>query len=147
MDIKLERKNVFCFDNEAFRYLMIVKDPKKPAHFRLTPDEERQFKNSWSHSRDVSYDLIKYVDTLEPMQMSELVAFDVAKRTNQEWALKTRDKIVQLLQIKVEKNICDTTISPAHAANSSNKPNSKRQVMIFLLFENFIGKIFNFKLF
>ena len=103
MNIRLERKNVFCFDNEAFRYLMIVKDKKKPSHFLLSSDEVRQFEDSWLQSRDSSNKLIEYVDSLEPMQISDLVTFETAKQSNQEWALRTRETIEQLLNIKVKK--------------------------------------------
>ena len=103
VNIRLERKNVFCFDNEAFRYLMIVKDKKKPSHFLLSSDEVRQFEDSWLQSRDSSNKLIEYVDSLEPMQISDLVTFETAKQSNQEWALRTRETIEQLLNIKVKK--------------------------------------------
>lgn len=134
VNIKLERENVFCFDNEAFRYLMIVKDKQKPDHFRLSEDEVRQFKESWSQSRQASLNLMKYVDTLEPMQISELVAFDKAKQTNQEWALRTRETIEQLLKLKVEKkketNNFEATISPITHASSSNLNNNQNNKKI-----------------
>ncbi len=120
VNIRLERKNVFCFDNEAFRYLMIVKDKHKPENFRLNSDEVRQFDDSWTQSRMASLDLIKYVETLKPMKTSELVAFNTIKKTNQGWALRTRDTIEKLLKLKIKIN---STLQAVPTNSVSNRQN------------------------
>jgi hypothetical protein len=127
VNIKLERKNVFCFDNEAFRYLMIVKDENIPDNFRLNSDEVRQFRDSWTQSRNASLDLIDYVDTLEPMKMSELVTFNASKKTNQDWALRTRETIEKLLKLKIKINSTPKAV-PAYSV--SNKEKNKKQDLI-----------------
>ena len=124
VNIKLARENVFCFDNEAFRYLMIVKDKKKPDNFELSHDEVRQFDDSWTHSREASLDLIKYVDTLEPMKTSELVAFNTSKKTNQDWALRTRETIEKLLKLKTKINSIPQA-APTYSVSNKEKIKSK----------------------
>jgi hypothetical protein len=137
VNIQLERKNVFCFDNEAFRYLMIMKDKNRPVNFELSDDEVRQFEDSWTQSRNASLDLIKYVDTLEPMEMSELVAFNAIKKTNQDWALRTRETIEKLLKLKIKINSFHQAV-PTNSGSSTknvNKPEPKYILLIFNLFE------------
>ncbi len=103
---------------------MIVKDEHIPDNFRLNSDEVRQFRDSWTQSRNASLDLIKYVDTLEPMKMSELVAFNTSKKTNQDWALRTRDTIEKLLKLKIKINSF-LQAAPTNSGSSTknvNKP-------------------------
>lgn len=47
VDVPLNNKNVFCMDNEAFRFLMAMKEVK------FKKDEVAQFERSWEKSRSV----------------------------------------------------------------------------------------------
>ena len=62
------------------------------------------------------------------MQISDLVTFETAKQSNQEWALRTRETIEQLLNIKVKKLNFEVDIPPTQTSAYLNKQTGSRNV-------------------
>jgi GTP-binding protein EngB required for normal cell division len=57
-DIPFKQENTYCFDNEAFRYLVALKN-----NIQFNDDEEHDYKMSWSNSVKQSNRLINYICT------------------------------------------------------------------------------------
>ncbi len=55
VSISIGKDNVFCFDNEAFRFLAAVQHGVK-----FTPEEVRDFSYSWERSSESARSLLKY---------------------------------------------------------------------------------------
>ncbi|VEN43397.1 unnamed protein product [Callosobruchus maculatus] len=77
-------KNIFCFENEAFRYLAAAK-----KDIRFDTDVTKNYKRSWENSAKQCWNMLKYINggpdknkpqqPLEPYNPSNLLAINVAK--------------------------------------------------------------------
>ena len=79
--IPFKKENVFCFDNEAFRYLVI-----KQNKFSLKDTEKDEFSSSWEVSSRNSMKLLEYICTLQVMDMESLISLNTSRQSNTEWA-------------------------------------------------------------
>ncbi|GJQ65236.1 hypothetical protein Trydic_g7366 [Trypoxylus dichotomus] len=74
--IPFQKENVFCMDNEAFRFLLA----KKTKNVSFTTEEEADFATSWNKSAEVCRALIKYLVNLEPHKIQNSATINAAKR-------------------------------------------------------------------
>ena len=66
-DIPFERKNTFCFDSEAFRYLVA-----KQNDIQFDAYQENEYEQSWTSSSTTSIQFIEYISKqLQPHKRSE----------------------------------------------------------------------------
>ena len=100
--IELTKDNVFCFDNEAFRYLMLIKDKETSRVLHINPDERQQFSNSWRKSSDTSTRLVQFIKSLPEMKVLDLVTFNENQQKSQTYAVRVRDVLRNLVELKAE---------------------------------------------
>nr|CAH7751730.1 unnamed protein product [Callosobruchus chinensis] len=77
-------KNIFCFENEAFRYLAAAK-----KDIKFDAEVTKTYKRSWENSAKQCWNMLKYINggfdknkpqhPLEPYNPSNLLAINVAK--------------------------------------------------------------------
>lgn len=73
--IKYDKENRFCFDNEAFRFLVAVKN-KISFPIEVTKD----FACSWSRSSDEAIRMMQYIIQLKPHKVKNTVNINEARR-------------------------------------------------------------------
>ncbi|XP_065654367.1 uncharacterized protein LOC136080901 [Hydra vulgaris] len=64
-----KRNNCFCFDNEAFRYLVCVKNG-----IYFPPEIQRTYAESWSQAKDETLALFKKIDLLVPHNFADAIS-------------------------------------------------------------------------
>ncbi|KRT78595.1 Ankyrin repeat-containing protein [Oryctes borbonicus] len=74
--INFNKDNVFCMDNEAFRFLLA----KKTKNVTFSADEVADFATSWNKSAEVCRSMIKYLIKLEPHKIQNSATINAAKR-------------------------------------------------------------------
>ena len=92
--IPFGKDNVFCFDNEAFRYLMLAHN----ASLSEEEGERNEHANSWLKSRQNALNLVKYVvERLPVMQIQQLIALHDSKEIRFDEAKETMRVLEMLL--------------------------------------------------
>ncbi|KAK9717892.1 50S ribosome-binding GTPase [Popillia japonica] len=74
--IPFEKKNIFCMDNEAFRFLLA----KKIKGVVFSEEEEADFAESWNKSAQVCRDFVKYLIKLPPHRIRDSTTINAARR-------------------------------------------------------------------
>ncbi|CAG2173053.1 unnamed protein product, partial [Oppiella nova] len=77
VDIPYEKDRIYCFDNEAFRYLVAILPPND-VPFR--PLYVRQHSTSWDRSVKECERLLKYIVSLPPHKVQDTVSLNNAKQ-------------------------------------------------------------------
>jgi hypothetical protein len=75
VNIPIGKGNVFCFDNEAFRFLAAVQHG-----VNFTPDEVRDFSSSWDRSSENARLLLKYAVGLTTHDIKLTLKLNEARR-------------------------------------------------------------------
>jgi hypothetical protein len=96
IQIPLNNQNVFCFDNESFRFLAALKNS-----FPFKQVEKEDFKKSWEVSVENSNRLLQYVCKLTMHDIQETVRLNEARQILTELA-KPIAEISQNIQINLK---------------------------------------------
>ena len=102
--IQFDKDNIFCVDNEAFRYLML-----KNCGKQFPESEQENFANSWRKSSDSSKSMIGYIiNGLRPLETKQIILLNDLQQFNGEWAKIASDllksMVVNKYQLFKEKN-------------------------------------------
>jgi hypothetical protein len=107
--IPLLKENVFCFDNEAFRYICLSTN-EQIIDTELVNREN--YAKSWERSASVSNALINYIiSSLKPLKTVDLILLNQVMQSQDAWApmaVKSIEKRLNLMytnQRKAKKNV------------------------------------------
>ncbi|TKR79781.1 hypothetical protein L596_013948 [Steinernema carpocapsae] len=75
IEIKLNEDTMYYFDNESFKYLCAIQHGIE--HLR---EEQREFVRSWEISAQNTDNVLKYIASLEPHQIRNMMSLNEAKR-------------------------------------------------------------------
>lgn len=92
----MEKDNIFCFDNEAFRFLIALK-----KGVRFSEDEKSDFSTSWEKSVDSSKNFLAYVADLKLIVVQETIKLNDVRHILMELA-KPIAEISQNIQINIK---------------------------------------------
>lgn len=142
VSIPFEKKNMFCVDNEAFRYLML-----KNRGVNFDDIEQHNFSNSWEISSNNSIEMMKYImNNLKPLETKSILLFNNLRKVNIEVAMKAADllktMILKKYELLKEKNQLDwLSIYP----KLSNEMANKNEIIAQLIYEvlNICAKLSN----
>ena len=77
IDIKLDKKNIYCFDNEAVRYLAAVKNG---LGLMFPKNQLESFANSWEKSA-IEFDrLLEHIDSIVPHTLKDTLSINNSRR-------------------------------------------------------------------
>ncbi|KAJ4327716.1 hypothetical protein N0V84_001823 [Fusarium piperis] len=73
LGLSLNKKNIYCFDSESFRYLA--------AHFMDVPlQNEDDMRKSWQRSKEESEKLVEYIKKLNPHNVNSTLSMNGARQ-------------------------------------------------------------------
>jgi len=75
VEIKTNRETMYCFDNEAFRFLAALKNGIK-----FSETDKKSFAESWKKSVDESQLLFKYLVTRVPHKVDDTISLNNARK-------------------------------------------------------------------
>ncbi|XP_054165565.1 uncharacterized protein LOC128963114 [Oppia nitens] len=78
VEIKFDKTNRFCFDNESFRYLVAV---SQPNNINFDEDIQSLYGNSWEKSVKECLRMMSYISDVKPHNVKETLSVNEAKRT------------------------------------------------------------------
>ena len=72
--IPFGKENIFCFDNEAFRFLAALQQG-----FHFTSEEKDNFKTSWKKSAESENSLFTYISSIQIHDLQQTVKLNEAR--------------------------------------------------------------------
>lgn len=91
--ILFEKKNIFCVDNEAFRYLVL-----KNKNIEFPENNRQSFASSWENSSENSHRMIEYIKTLPPLETNQIILLNNLQKSTIEWAKMAVSLIVAIIE-------------------------------------------------
>ena len=75
VDIQLDKTNMFCFDNEAFRYLACIEH-----NIEFTEKDHQNYSESWEKSANETNRLVEHIQIRKPHQIRNTLSLNEARR-------------------------------------------------------------------
>lgn len=96
VSIPLLKSNVFCLDNEAFRYLVI----RKNGYEIQNKLEKENFSKSWEKSNEISKKLLEYIKKLNKLNMQEILMVNSNHTIFNEWTQMAFENFKKIMSSK-----------------------------------------------
>ncbi|KAK9717876.1 Ankyrin repeats (3 copies) [Popillia japonica] len=96
--IPFDKENVFCMDNEAFRFLIA-----KQMSIKLQDNELKNFTKSWTTSAKASVNLLGYIKSLQPHNIQETISLNEARRLILRLSIPLAE-IAELIENNIQRN-------------------------------------------
>ncbi|XP_054165543.1 uncharacterized protein LOC128963095 isoform X2 [Oppia nitens] len=78
VNIKFDKTNTFCFDNESFRYLVAV---SQPNNIKFNENIQNLFETSWDRSVNECLRMMRYIFDVKPHNVRDTLSINETKRT------------------------------------------------------------------
>ena len=95
--VPLDSRNIICFDNEAFRYLVLTKNLSEEERQSFAElQEHTTFCRSWNISQEASEKLVKYAQQLPVLNMAEVVSYNQSRTLSADLVEQIIEALVKL---------------------------------------------------
>jgi hypothetical protein len=90
--IRYDKSNIYCFDNEAYRYLALVKNGIQQV------GNNKEFSMSWQKSSENLRKLVDIVETFKPFGTEETILFNKVQEESQALFKSAADIVLQIVK-------------------------------------------------
>ncbi len=119
--IPFRKENVFCVDNEAFRFLLMSQQG-----VIVDENERTKFSDSWTASSSSSLKIVDYILKLKAMKMSDTILLNDSKAINNQVSVELNQHLVKLVEkrnslINANPNLKNSKKDQAIVREKTNK--------------------------